>query len=104
MKNFLSNFNTDNVNDMIWMFFKCSSLTSLTLYFFNTNNVNNMNGIFCNCSSLTSLKLSSDFKTNNVNNMNAMSCNYSSLISLDLSKFNTNTVKDWECFSIIVLL
>ena len=47
------------------MFYKCSSLISLNLSNFNTNNVNNMSYLFCNCSSLTSLNLS-NFNTINV--------------------------------------
>ena len=50
---------------MSYMFYKCSSLTSLNLSNFNTNNVNNMSRMFSNCSSLTSLNLS-NFYTNNV--------------------------------------
>ena len=53
------------------MFSKCSSLISLNLSNFNTNNVNNMNGMFYNCSSLVSLNLSS-FNTNNVQNMSGL--------------------------------
>ncbi len=41
-----------NVN---FMFLDCSSLTSFNLSNFNTNNVNNMRSMFSNCSSLTSL-------------------------------------------------
>ena len=40
---------------MSGMFYNCSSLTSLNLSNFNTNNVNNMSGMFSCCSSLTSL-------------------------------------------------
>ncbi len=42
----LSNFNTNNVINMSYMFFHCSSLTSLNLSNFNTNNVTNMNDMF----------------------------------------------------------
>ena len=56
---------------MIYMFNKCSSLTSLNLFNFNTNNVTNMYGMFSQCSSLTSLNLS-NFNTNNVTNMEGM--------------------------------
>ena len=38
----LSNFNTNNVTDMSWMFFKCSSLKELNISNFNTNNVTNI--------------------------------------------------------------
>ena len=56
---------------MSFMFCGCSSLTSLNLSNFNTNNVNNMSAMFHNCSSLTSLNLS-NFNTNNVTNMSYM--------------------------------
>ena len=51
---------------MSYMFYGCSSLTSLNLSNFNTNNVNNMNHMFSYCSSLTSLNLSN---THNVKDM-----------------------------------
>ena len=50
------------------LFYDCSSLTSLNLSNFNTNNVNDMRYMFSYCSSLTSLNLS-NFNTNNVTNM-----------------------------------
>ena len=42
----ISNFNTNNVNNMSYMFSYCSSLTSLNLSNFNTNNVKYMSGMF----------------------------------------------------------
>ena len=53
------------------MFSNCSSLTSLNLSNFNTNNVNDMNSMFSFCSSLISFNLS-NFNTNNVNDMNSI--------------------------------
>ena len=47
---------------MSYIFYGCSSLTSLNL----SNNVNNMSYIFYGCSSLISLDLS-NFNINNVN-------------------------------------
>ena len=76
------------LNDMSYMFYNCSSLTSLNLSNFNTNNVKDMSYMFSSCSSLTSLNLS-NFNTNNVNNMSYMFYNCSSLTSLNLSNFNT---------------
>ena len=35
----LSNFNTNNVKDMSFMFYECSSLTNINLSNFNTINV-----------------------------------------------------------------
>ncbi len=53
---------------MSYMFYNCSSLTSLDLSNFNTLNVNNMNSMFYNCSSLSSLNLI-NFNTNNIKNI-----------------------------------
>ena len=51
---------------MSYMFSHCYSLTNLNLSNFNTNNVNNMSYMFSHCYSLTNLNLS-NFNTNNVN-------------------------------------
>ena len=56
------------------MFFDSSSWTSLNLSNFNTNNVNNMEYMFSDCSSLISLNLS-NFNNNNINNMNSILIN-----------------------------
>ena len=45
----------NSLNNINFMFFSCSSLTSLNLSNFNTNNVKDMSYMFRNCSSLTSL-------------------------------------------------
>ena len=45
----LSNFNTNNVDDMRRMFYGCSSLKDINLSNFNTNNVTNMGGMFYGC-------------------------------------------------------
>ena len=89
--NFNGNFNTSKVTDMSYMFYNCSSLTSLDFSSFNTSNVTNMKNMFWDCSSLTSLDLSS-FNTSKVTNMSYMFHNCSSLTSLDLSSFNTSKV------------
>ena len=67
----LSNFNTNNVTDMSFMFNGCSSLKKLNIFHFNTNNVTNMDYMFFLCSSLKELNLSS-FNTNNLTNMGCM--------------------------------
>ena len=64
----LSNLNTENVTNMVQMFFGCASLTSLDLSNFNTANVTSMMNMFHGCASLTSLDLSS-FNTSNVTSM-----------------------------------
>ena len=62
---------TNNVTDMSYMFWGCSSLTELNLNNFNTYNVTNMSKMFSGCSSLTKLNLN-NFNTNNVTNMSFM--------------------------------
>ena len=100
----LSSFNTSNVTDMFAMFYYCSSLTSLDLSNFNTSNVTNMHYMFRRCSSLTSLDLS-NFNTAKVTDMGGMFRDCSPLTSLDLSSFNTSNVTDmsqmfWKCSSL----
>ena len=89
----VTHFNTANVTNMERMFYCCSSLTSLDVTHFNTANVRNMNNMFENCSSLTSLDVT-HFKTANVRNMSYMFCSCSSLTSLDVTHFNTANVTD----------
>ena len=53
------------------MFSGCSSLEELNLSNFNTNNVTNMVDMFCGCSSLKELNLTK-FNNNNVINIRSM--------------------------------
>ena len=48
----LSNFNTENVTDMSYMFYNCSSLKKLNISNFNINKVKVINYMFYECSSL----------------------------------------------------
>ena len=89
----LSNFNTQNVNNMRSMFYGCNSLTNLDLSNFNTQNVINMECMFCYCYSLINLDLL-NFKTQNVRNMSFMFFGCNSLTNLNLSNFNTKYVTD----------
>ena len=91
----LENLNTDNVTDMSYMFYGCSSLTSLDLSNLKTDNLTDMSCMFRECSNLTNLNLSS-FKTDNVTDMSWMFYECSSIKSLDLSGFNTNNVTNME--------
>ena len=91
----LSNFNTENVNNMTDIFGECYSLTNINLYNLNTQNVTDMSFMFCDCSSLTNIDLS-NFNTNNITVMRYMFAKCSSLTNIDLSKFNTNKVIDMK--------
>ena len=83
--------NTEKVTNMSYMFYSCSSLTSLDVTHFNTAKVTNMNRLFSYCSSLTSLDVT-HFNTANVTGMNNMFYSCSSLTSLDVTYFNTANV------------
>ena len=87
----VSKFNTANVTHMSNMFEDCEELSSLDLSNFDTQNVKYMDKMFHNCNSLTSLDLS-NFDTQNLNFMSQMFDNCNSLTSLDVSNFNTQKV------------
>ena len=87
----VSKFNTANVTHMSNMFEDCEELSSLDLSNFDTQNVKYMDKMFHNCNSLTSLDLS-NFDTQNLNFMSQMFHNCNSLTSLDVSNFDTQTV------------
>ena len=87
--------NTEKVTDMFYMFYNCSSLTSLDVTHFNTANVKNMSNMFYGCSKLTSLNVTK-FNTANVTEMSNMFRNCSSLTSLDVTHFNTDKVTNMK--------
>ena len=64
----LSSFNSNNVINMSYMFYKCSSMEKINLLSFNTLNVTNMSYMFSGCSSLKEINLLS-FNTNNVTDL-----------------------------------
>ena len=85
----VSLFNTSNVIEMTAMFVGCASLTSVPL--FDTSNVTDMNVMFDGCTSLTSVPL---FDTSNVTTMNGMFDECTSLTSVPL--FDTSKVTDMK--------
>ena len=60
----LNNFNTINVTDMPFMFFRCSALKELNIDNFIFNNVKSMSFMFSDCSSLKDLNMKLNFTTN----------------------------------------
>ena len=58
----LTNFNTNNAEDMSYMFHRCSSLKELNLTNFNTTNVTNMREMFHRCSDDLKRKIKSENK------------------------------------------
>ncbi len=95
--------NTENVTDMSYMFYNCSSLTSIDLSRFDTHNVKNMDYLF-GYSKLSSIDVSS-FNTENVESMEGLFFMCSQLTSLDLRNFNTEKVTNmyrmfYQCTSL----
>ena len=87
----IENLNTQNVENMRYMFTSCIKLKSLDVSKFNTANVTHMSNMFEDCEELSSLDLS-NFDTQNVKYMDKMFHNCNSLTSLDVSNFDTQTV------------
>ena len=83
------------INNMSYMFYKCSSLKSIDLFSFNTSKAINMSYMFSGCSSLKVLDLNS-FKTANVKDMSNLFSGCSSLESINISSFDTSKVKNME--------
>ena len=67
----MENLNTENVTNLSWLFYNCTSLTSVDLSHFNTEKVISTENMFRRATKLTSLNLSS-FNTAKVTNMKGM--------------------------------
>ena len=91
----LPNSNAPNLNSMSYMFYNCTSLTSVNFskgMNYSTSNLNNFENMFSGCTSLTSVDFSY-LKTKNIQNTKGMFDNCISLTSLDLSNFTTYNLK-----------
>jgi surface protein len=88
---FTSNFNTEDLTNMSYMFSGCSSLTSINLSNFEFKNVMTMSYLFEGCSSLVSIDFPKSY-TENLMMISYMFLDCSSLKSIDLSYFNTKSV------------
>ena len=82
---------TENVRNMAWMFYRCSSLKNLDIKNLNTTNIIDMKYMFYGCSSLEELDLK-NFNTTSVTEMRNMFSGCSSLKKLDLNNFDTTKV------------
>ena len=88
----MENLNTENTEDMSYMFAFCSSLTNLDLSNWDVSNVTDINYMFTN-SGITNLNLS-NWNTSNVTDMSGMFSGCTNLEELDLSSFDTRNVTD----------
>ena len=92
----LSKFNTKNVKDMSFLFYKCDYLTSADISKFDTSLVTDMRYMFSS-TNIINLDLKS-FDTRNDLNMNSMFQDNYYLQSLDVSSFDTSKVNDmYKC-------
>lgn len=89
----LSKFNTEKVTDMTGMFAYTKSLKKLDLFNFNTSKVTNMSAMFHSMAELNELNIAS-FNTEKVINMNGMFYGISKISSLSLLNFNTSNVEN----------
>ena len=95
----------NNFKDMSGFFENCSQLYSLDLSNFDTSKVNNMEFMFNKCSKLKKIKGINKFNTTQVTNMKAMFQECKELDYLDLSNFDTSKVNDigrmfCECYKL----
>lgn len=86
-----SNFYTNNVVDMSYMFYNADNTVKLDLSGFDTSKVETMEAMFSNMYALKYLDVSS-FSTERLVNMDAMFNNCVSLVNLDLTSFDTGSV------------
>ena len=89
----LSKFNTEKVTDMTGMFAYVNSLKKLDLTNFDTSKVTNMSAMFHSMAELNELNIAS-FNTEKVTNMNGMFYGVNKLATLNLSNFNTSNVEN----------
>lgn len=86
-----SNFYTNNVVDMSYMFYNADDTVKLDLSGFDTSKVETMEAMFSNMYALKYLDVSS-FSTERLTNMDAMFNNCVSLVNLDLTSFDTGNI------------
>ena len=85
------NWNTETVQNMSEMFYKCRRLKSFSCETWNVSSVTNMNGMFYKCKQLKSLNVS-DWDVSNVITTSYMFAYCIELESLDCSKWDTSNI------------
>ena len=91
--NFSSSFKTNNVTNMRTMFGKCFKIKKLDLSNYNTENVKDMSYMFDQCNNLEEIIIDPKFVTENIIYMGHMFSDCYNLKKIDLSSFNTQKVK-----------
>ena len=96
----LTNFKSENVENMEYMFYKCENLKNINLLSLKTKNVNNMNYMFSRCNKIKNLDLSS-FATKKNIKMNYIFENSKNLIYFNFYSYkerNKNAMEYKICF------
>ena len=88
----LSHFNTSRVVELDYMFYKCSQLTVLDLSSFNTSKVAYMNLMFADCSNLTTIYAGEDWTTSAVEYADYMFRNCTSLVGGQGTTYNVHNI------------
>ena len=91
----LNLFDTSQVTNMRYMFYRCSSLTSLDVSKFDTSRVTNMSLMFYSCSSLTNLDVS-NFNAPQLTDITDMFSGLTNLVTLNLSNFNAPKITNMK--------
>ena len=82
------------LDNLSYIFSDCKCLQEVDFSNFNSDKITDMSYMFLNCSSLKKIIFPENFNTEKVKNMNSMFCNCSSLEEIDLTNFNTKNVTD----------
>ena len=83
--------------NMLFMFYNCTSLEEVVFNNINTTNTTSLRGMFLNCSSLMTVDFSS-FNTSNVTDLSSMFQGCTSIKDLDFSSFETSRVTTMRNF------
>ena len=87
---------TSQVTKMVAMFQLCSELENLDLTCFNTSNVTDLGWMFFQCNKLKEIKGLNNFNTKKVVNMTNMFVDCKKLENLSLSNFDTSNVTSMD--------
>ena len=90
-----NNLDLSNALDISFMFFRCSSLTSVDVSNWNTSKVFGMSNVFSYCSSLQNLD-TTNWDTSNVNTMNFLFYKCSSIQDFKVGKWNVGKLKSMQ--------
>lgn len=86
---FGEHFTTSTATNLAYMFYRCTSLSSVDAAGFDTKNVTNLNGIFWHCDKLTEITFGPGWNTSKCTNFGEMFRYCYQLKEIDVSMFDT---------------